>query len=109
MGVAWQLKLIGMNLHLSATSSTELLPPVVRYARKKLFARTTSMKKKIPPTHAALEEYFKRLSSKVQALLPHAVLSSPSSLDWIRTDADLCEPPHWTTLEEASKTCYSMS
>ena len=53
----------------------------------------------------------KELSSKVdiwgQALVPHLVLSSPICWGWIRTDAGLYEP-HWTTFEEASKTCHEL-
>ena len=42
-----------------------------------------------------------------QTLVPQPVLPSPSSWGWIKTDDGLYEP-HWTTLPEASKTCYEL-
>ena len=81
----------------------------VNQARKKLFAKTSSVQR-IPPTRAALEQHVKRAAFQGghvwgQALAPDPVLPSPSTWGWIKTDNGLYEP-HWTTLPEASKTCY---
>ena len=65
--------------------------------------------KRIPPTHAALEQHVKRAVFQGGyvwvggggGIVPHPVLSSPSSWGWIRTD----DEPHWTTLQEASNIC----
>ena len=83
----------------------------VNQARKKLFAKTSCVKR-IPPTRAALEQHVKRAVFQGghvwgQSLVPDPVLPSPSSWGWIKTDAGLYEP-HWTTLQEASKTCYEL-
>ena len=83
---------------------------VVNQARKKLFAKSASVKT-IPP-RAALEQHVKRAALQDghvwgQALTPDPVLPSPSSWGWIKTDGGLYEP-HWTTLQEASKTCYEL-
>jgi len=65
-----------------------------------------------PGTRAALEQHAKRAVFHVgqiwgQSLVPNPVLPSPNNWGWIKTDAGLYEP-HWTTLEEASKTCYEL-
>ena len=83
----------------------------VNKARKKLIAKTSSMKR-IPPSHAALEQHVKRAAFQGghvwgKALTPHPVLPSPTSWGWVMTDGGLYEP-HWTTLQEASKTCYEL-
>ena len=83
----------------------------INKARKELFARTSSVKR-ILPTYAALELHVKRAVFQGghvwgQALIPHPVIISPSNWGWIKTDGGLYEP-HWTMLEEASKTCYEL-
>ena len=83
----------------------------VNKARKKLFAKTSSVQR-IPPTHAALEQHVKRAAFQGghiwgQALIPHPVFPSPSNWGWVKPDGGLYEP-HWTTLQEASKTCYEL-
>ena len=83
----------------------------VNKARKKLFAKRSSVQR-IPPTRAALEQHVKRAVFQGghvwgQILVPQPVLPSPSSWGWIKTDDGLYEP-HWTTLPEASKTCYEL-
>ena len=83
----------------------------VNKARKKLFAKRSSVQR-IPPTRAALEQHVKRAVFQGghvwgQTLVPQPVLPSPSSWGWIKTDDGLYEP-HWTTLPEASKTCYEL-
>ena len=83
----------------------------VNKARKKLFAKRSSVQR-IPPTRAALEQHVKRAVFQGghvwgQILVPQPVLPSPSSWGWIQTDDGLYEP-HWTTLPEASKTCYKL-
>jgi len=83
----------------------------VNQARKRLFAKTSSVQR-IPPTRAALEQHVKRAAFQGghvwgQALSPDPVLPSPSAWGWTKTDGGLYEP-HWTTLPEASKTCYEL-
>ena len=83
----------------------------VNKARKKLFAKRSSVQR-IPPTRAALEQHVKRAVFQGghvwgQTLVPQPVLPSPASWGWINTDDELYEP-HWTTLPEASKTCYKL-
>lgn len=80
-------------------------------ARKKMFAKSSSVQR-IPPTHAALEQHVKRAVFQGghiwgQALIPHPELPSPCSWGWLRSDDGLYEPL-WTTLEEASKSCYEL-
>ena len=82
----------------------------VNKARKKLFAKTSSVKR-IPPSHAALEQHVKRAAFQGghvwgKALTPHPVLPSPTSWGWVMTDGGLYEP-HWTTLQEASRPVMS--
>ena len=97
---------------LSSLSMTEQVPVLdVNQARKKLFAKTSSVKR-IPPTHAALEQHVKGAVFQGghvwgKSLVPDPVLPSPSSWGWIKTNAGLYES-HWTTLQEASKTCYDL-
>ena len=83
----------------------------VNKARKNLFAKKSSVQR-IPPTRAALEQHVKRAVFQGghiwgQTLIPQPVLPSPSSWGWIKTNDKLYEP-HWTTLPEASKTCYEL-
>ena len=83
----------------------------VNEARKKLFVRTSCVKR-ILPTRAALEQHVKQAAFQGghvwgQALAPDPVLPSPSSWGWIKTNGGPYEP-HWTTLQEASKTCYEL-
>ena len=70
-------------------------------ARKKLFAKSSSVKR-IPPSHAALEQHVKRAAFqgghvRGKALTPHPVLPSPTSWGWVMTDGGLYEPhcPHF--------------
>ena len=83
----------------------------VNKARKKLFAKRSSVQR-IPPTRAALEQHVKRAVFQGghvwgQTLVTQPVLPSPSSWGWIKNDDGLYEP-HWSTLPEASKTCYEL-
>ena len=83
----------------------------VNKARKKLFAKNNSIKR-IPPTQAAREQHVKRAVFQGghiwgQTLLPQPALPSPCSWGWIKTDDGLYQP-NWTTLPEASKTCYEL-
>ena len=78
-------------------------------ATKKMFAKTSSVQQRIPPTRAALEQHIKWAAFQGghiwgQALIPLPDLPSPCSWGWLRTDDGLYEPL-WTTLEEASKSC----
>ena len=83
----------------------------VNITRKKLFAWKTSVQK-ISPTHAALEQHVKRAAFQSGhtwglTLIQQPLLPSPSSWRWIKTNNGLYEP-HWTTLPEASKTCFEL-
>ena len=82
----------------------------INKARKKLFAKKSSVLR-IPPTRAVLEQHVKRAAFQGghvwgQTLLPQPGLPSSCSWGWIKTD-ELYEP-HWTTLPEASKSCYEL-
>ena len=72
----------------------------INQARKKLFAKTSSVKK-IPPIPVSC------LPRWGQALTPNPGLVSPSSWGWTKTDGGLYEP-HWTTLQAVSTTCYEL-
>ena len=83
----------------------------VNKARKKLFAKNSSVQN-IPPTYAALEQNVKRSALQGghvwgQALVPKPVLPPPTDWGWQRSD-DGPYTPLWTTLPEASKTCYEL-
>ena len=83
----------------------------VNKARKKLFAKKRSVQN-IPPTYAALEQHVKRSALQGghvwgQALVPEPVLPPPTDWGWHRSD-DGPYTPLWTTLPEASKTCYEL-
>ena len=80
-------------------------------ARKKLFAKKSSVQN-IPPTYAALEQHVKRSALQGghvwgQALVPEPVLPPPTDWGWHRSDDGPYTPP-WTTLPEASNTCYEL-
>lgn len=82
----------------------------VNKARKKLFTKKCSVQR-IPPSLAALEQHVKRATFQGghiwgQVLVPQPLLPSPNSWGWIKNDG-LYEPL-WTTLPEASKTCYEL-
>lgn len=83
----------------------------INKARKKLFAKKSSVQN-IPPTYAALEQHVKRSALQGghvwgQALVPEPVLPPPTDWGWHRSD-DGPYTPLWTTLPEASKTCYEL-
>ena len=83
----------------------------VNKARKKLFAKKSSVQN-IPSTYAALEQHGKRSALQgghvwSQALLPESVLPPPTYWGWHRSD-DGPYTPLWTTLPEASTTCYEL-
>ena len=83
----------------------------VNKARKKLFAKKSSVQN-IPPTYAALEQHVKRSALQGghvwgQALVPEPVLPPPTDWGSHRSD-DGPYTPLWTTLPEASKTCYEL-
>ncbi len=83
----------------------------VDIARQRLFAKKPSVQA-IPPTRAALEQHIKRATYQGghvwgQTLLSEPELPSPSDWGWIRTEKGHFVP-HWTSLPEASKTCYEL-
>ena len=83
----------------------------VNKARNKLFAKKSSVQN-IPPTYAALEQHVRRSALQGghvwgQALVPEPVLPPPTDWGWHRCD-DGPYTPLWTTLPEASKTCYEL-
>ena len=83
----------------------------VNKARKKLFAKKSSVQN-IPPTYAALEQHVKRSALQGghvwgQALVPEPALPPPTDWGWHRSD-DGPYTPLWTTLPEASNTCYEL-
>ena len=83
----------------------------VNKARKKLFAKTTSVQR-IPPTYAALQQHVKRAVYQGghvwgNVFCPDPKIPSPNHWGWKKTDCGIYQP-FWTTLEEASKTCYEL-
>ena len=83
----------------------------IKKARKKLFTKKSSVLR-IPPTQAALVQHVKRAAFQggpiwSQTLLPQPALPSSCNWGWIKTDG-LYEPL-WTTLPEASKSCYELA
>jgi len=83
----------------------------VNEARKKLFAKRNSVQR-IPPTYDALEQHVKRSVFQGgyvwgQVLVPQPVLPSPTSWGWRQTEDGSYEPL-WTTLPEASKSCFEL-
>ena len=96
---------------LSYSCMTEQAPVLMSTMLEKLLAKKSSVQS-ISPTHAALEQHVKRAVFQGghiwgQTLIPQPVLPSPSSWEWIKTNNGLYEP-HWTTLPEASKTCFEL-
>jgi len=82
----------------------------INKARRKLFAKKNSVVK-IPPTQDTLEQHIKRAAFQGghiwgQALVAQPSLPSRCSWGWMKRDRQY--EPHWTTLPEASKTCYEL-
>ena len=74
-------------------------------ARKKLFAKTSSVKR-IPPSHVVWS-CLPRWSCLGESTYFTPCASFSNQLGLVMTDGGLYEP-HWTTLQEASKTCYEL-
>ena len=80
-------------------------------ARMKLFPRRKSVQQ-LPPTRAALVEHVKRAVYQGghiwgNTLSPDPVLPSPTDWGWVKTTDGMYEP-HWTTLPQASKSCFEL-
>ncbi len=83
----------------------------VNDARKQLFTQKSRSLENIPPTYAALKEHVKRASYQAycwnQALVPNPDIPSPSDWGWEKNYSG-CWQPFWTTLSQASNTCYEL-
>lgn len=82
----------------------------VNDARKWLFTQKSRMLENIPPTQAALIQHIKRASYQAncwnKALTPNPELPSPTDWGWRKDDTGW--QPLWTTLPEASQSCYEL-
>jgi len=82
----------------------------VNEARKQLFTQKSRTLENIPPTQAALRQHIMRATYQAniwnQALVPDPELASPSDWGWVK-DATGWQPL-WTTLPEASQSCYEL-
>lgn len=82
----------------------------VNDVRKHLFAQKSRSLENIPPTQAVLIQHIKRASYQAniwnQALIPDPQLPSPSNWGWQQSSEGWA--PLWTTLPEASVSCYEL-
>lgn len=82
----------------------------VNDARRQLFTQKARSLENLPPTQAALEQHSRRASLQSncwnQALVRCPRLPSPSDWGWKRDQAGW--QPLWTTLPEASQSCYEL-
>ena len=82
----------------------------VNDVRKVLFTQNSRSLENIPPTEAALRQHIKRASYQAncwnKALTPNPELPSPADWGW-RKDTSGWQPL-WTTLPEASESCYEL-
>ena len=82
----------------------------VNDARKQLFAQKSRSLENIPPTQAALVQHLKRVCYQCNCrnvcLSPDPQLPDPSG--WGLTNVSTEWQPFWTTLTEASKSCYEL-
>lgn len=82
----------------------------VNEARKHLFTRKSRSLENIPPTQAALRQHIKRAMYQAHvwnlALVIRPQLPSPSDWGWVNSDDGW--QPLWTTLPEASQSCYEL-
>ena len=82
----------------------------VNDARKQLFAQKSRSLENIPPTQAALEQHLKRALYQCNCwnmcLSPDPQLPDPSDWGWTKVSTEW--QPFWTTLPEASKSCYEL-
>ena len=81
-------------------------------ARKELFTQKGRTTDAIPPTFAALVQHTKRVAYQAghcwgQSLVPAPALPCPSEYGWVRAPTQVWEPL-WTTLPEASKSCWKL-
>ena len=82
----------------------------VNNARKHLFTHKSKALENIPPTQAALKQYIKRACYQAncfnQALALDPEMPQPSEWGW--TEQATGWMPLWTTLDEASTSCYEL-
>jgi len=83
----------------------------VNMTRKDLFTKNPKSLELLPPTQAALEQHLRRTVYQAvfcwgQALLSCPVLPSPVDWGWKRDVSTWI--PLWTTLPEATDTCYEL-
>ena len=82
----------------------------VNEARKQLFTQKSRTLENMPPTKAALEQHIKRATYQAniwyKALQPDPQLPSPSDWGWVKEEMGW--QPLWTTLPEASQSCYEL-
>jgi len=82
----------------------------VNEARKQLFTQKSRSLENIPPTLAALKQHVKRAAFQAnvwnQTLCASPELPSPSDWGWTKEGA--VWQPLWTTLPEASESCYEL-
>ena len=83
----------------------------VNDARMHLFKKKGRALEGIPPTQAALEQHIRRAVYQGgyiwgQSTVPMPTLPSPTEWGWMQVDCEL--QPKWSTLPEASKSCYEL-
>ena len=82
----------------------------VNDARKQLFAQKSRSLESIPPTQAALEQHLKRARYQCNCwnmcLSPDPQLPDPFDWGWTKVSAEW--QPLWSTLPEASQSCYEL-
>ena len=82
----------------------------VNDAKKELFAQKSRSLENIPPTQVALEQHLKRARYQCNCwnmcLSPDPQLPDPSDWGWTKVSTEW--QPFWTTLPEASKSCYEL-
>lgn len=82
----------------------------VNKARNQLFTKKSRTLDNIPPTQAALKQHIKRASYQAncwnQPLIADPKLPSPIDWGWRKESTEW--QPLWTTLQEASQSCYEL-
>ena len=77
---------------------------------KQLFTHKSRTLENMPPTRAALDQHIKRVAYQAnvwcKALEPDPQLPSPSDWGWVKDEVGW--QPLWTTLPEASQSCYEI-
>ena len=84
---------------------------MINDCRKQLFTRKSRILENLPPTKAALQQHVERATYQAicwpQALTTEPKLTSPEKWGW-KKDSVSGWQPFWTTLPEASQSCYEL-